>query len=281
MVKRALALFLFVSPELALASDESEGQAQRLFDEGRTLLTAGRTAEACERFAASEKLSRAGGTIINLAECWLKLGRTASAYGRFREAAALARAAGKTEIEAMANNRADSIAKDLPMLTIALEGDGAITRDGEPVPREAWNTAVPLDPGEHAIVATREGFATWKWRGTIHPAEHLRIAPSFVPMEIAPKKSSSAPLVIGLSTAGAGVVLLAVTGVLAGMAASENASAAMMCPMPDRCTDMMAVARGRDAKSLANAATGTFIAGAAFAAIGFGIAFAWPRGESK
>lgn len=180
MVKRVLAIVLFVSAP-ALASDEIEGQAQRLFDEGRMLRTAGRTAEACERFAASEKLSRAGGTIINLAECWLKLGRTASAYGRFREAANLAHAAGKSDIEAMANGRADSIAKDLPMLEIALDGD-----------------------------------------------------------------------------------------------------ASMKCPMPDRCTDSMAVARGGDAKSLANAATGTFVAGAALAAIGLGIAFAWPRGgESK
>lgn len=274
-MRRALfACFVLVATN-AFADEEGEAHAQRLFEEGRTLLSQGRTGEACERFAASEKLSHAGGTIMNLAECWLKIGRTASAYGRFREAASLARAAGKTDIETMANQRADAIQKDLAYLSLSIDGDADVRRDGEPLPREAWGD-VPVDPGEHVVEASRPGFATWKWRGAVKPTEHVRITPTFVPLEIQPKRST-APIVIGWTGVATGGALLAVTAVLAGVAASANSSAQQKCPMFDRCPDMNAVSQAHDAKTLADVATVTFITGAALAALGLGIVLAWPK----
>jgi hypothetical protein len=262
----------------AHADEEGEAHAQRLFEEGRTLLDRGRTAEACERFAASEKLSHAGGTIINLAECWLKIGRTASAYGRFREAASLARSAGRHDIEAMADKRADEIQKDLAFLTLSIDGDADVRRDGEVLPREAWGSDVPVDPGEHTIEASRPGFATYRWHGSVQRAEHVRVTATFVPLAVPPKRST-APIVIGWSTAGVGAALLGVTAVLTGVAASQNSAASSRCPMFDRCADMMAVSQAHDAKTMADAATVTFITGVVFAAVGLGVVLAWPKAE--
>lgn len=271
----AWAFIVFVVTS-AHADEEGEAHAQRLFEEGRQLLAKGRTAEACERFAASEKLSHAGGTIINLAECWLKIGRTASAYGRFREAASLARAAGKSDIEAMANKRADQIQNELAFLTLTIDGDADVRRDGEPLPRETWGTDVPVDPGEHVIEASRAGFTTWRWHGTVHPAEHVRVSPTFVPLEIRPKRST-VPIALAWTSVATGGALLGVTAILAGVAASQNAGASTKCPMFDRCTDMAAVSQAHDAKAMADAATVTFIAGTALAAVGLGVVLAWPR----
>ena len=51
--------------------------AEALFDEGRNLVAAGKIAEACPKFADSQRLDPSPSTLLNLASCWEKLGRTA------------------------------------------------------------------------------------------------------------------------------------------------------------------------------------------------------------
>src|SRR5262249_31212082 len=65
--------------------------AEALSREGRQWMAAGNTAEACARFAQSNQLEAASGTLLNLARCHEYLGKIATAWTEYRDAAALAR----------------------------------------------------------------------------------------------------------------------------------------------------------------------------------------------
>jgi hypothetical protein len=99
MRKRDLCLlwgFALLAPaSRAVAQDgpNVKALAQSLFKEGRTLMTAGKTAEACDKFAESDRLDPEIGTHLNLAMCHETLGKTASAWVEFGEVADRATAA--------------------------------------------------------------------------------------------------------------------------------------------------------------------------------------------
>src|SRR5258705_3259626 len=57
--------------------------AEALFRQGRQLLSEGKTAAACEKFAASQRMDPSSGTLLNLADCHAGEGKTASAWAGF------------------------------------------------------------------------------------------------------------------------------------------------------------------------------------------------------
>src|SRR5262245_58083088 len=73
-------------------------QAQSLFDEGRKLMKAGKIAQACAAFEASEKLDPVVTTLLNLADCREQNHQLATAWGAFVEAQRMARAAGNDKL---------------------------------------------------------------------------------------------------------------------------------------------------------------------------------------
>lgn len=72
-----LALSISCASSSFAQSASSDAAAQKFFDEGRGLMAAQHYAEACQKFDASDRLSPAGGTILNLADCYEKAGKTA------------------------------------------------------------------------------------------------------------------------------------------------------------------------------------------------------------
>jgi hypothetical protein len=138
--------------------------AEALFAEGRKLMTAGRYGEACPKFEASERLDPGLGTLLNLAHCYEKLGHTASAWASFREAAATARTAGSADREDIARSRAAALEPRLSRLKISLAGNSGgveVRRDGVLVDSAELGTALPVDPGQHEIVASAPGKVSW------------------------------------------------------------------------------------------------------------------------
>jgi hypothetical protein len=163
---RALVLVVLLGAAPAWAQERAAAQAA--FDEGRKLMKAGRFAEACPRFEASQKLDPATGTLMNLAECWQKIGRLASAWAAYVEVAERAHKEGSAPRESKARARAADLAPKLGKIVIKVEQQVtglAVTRDGLDA-LSLVGIAVPVDPGEHAIEASAKG-KTWSQKVTV------------------------------------------------------------------------------------------------------------------
>lgn len=182
----------------ASADGESTALAQSLFEEGRTLMSAGNYAEACPKLEESQRLDPGGGTLLNLASCHEKQGRTATAWAEYNEAASIARRDGRTDREREATARVQALEPLLRRVTVAVDPKNPValdlTLDGRKLPGAAWGSAIPLDPGSHELVASAAGRETWKHSfelakdGEIQPISvpELTLAPEEPPPVAAP-----------------------------------------------------------------------------------------------
>jgi serine/threonine-protein kinase len=151
-------------PVAARAQAGDKVAAEALFEDGRKLMAAGNYAEACPKFASSQRLDPSPGTLLNLASCYEKQGRSATAWATYKEAASAANAAGRAEYVATAQRHADALAPKLAHLTIlaAAPGEGLeIKRDGLRVDHGEWGLALPIDVGSHTVEASAPGHKSW------------------------------------------------------------------------------------------------------------------------
>lgn len=163
-VVSALVLFAALSAARpALAQDAAI--AENLYQEGQTLMAAGKTVEACEKFAASHRLDPAPGTVLNLAACHEKLGKDASAWAEYKEAQALSARRGDKRREEYAAQKIDALEKHLHRVVVEILSplpDMKVMLDGRPLVREAWGTGLALDPGLHKLEVSAPGYTTWR-----------------------------------------------------------------------------------------------------------------------
>jgi len=160
-----LALAAVLVTSNVFAEDRDPAAAQALFDEATRLAAAGGYPEACAKFAESNRLDPGIGTQFHLADCYEKSGRFASAWAGFLEVASQARASRQDDRERAALARAAKLEARLPKLKIdvpeAARVNGLeIRRDGIVVGAAQWGTLVPVDPGDHVVVASAPGKVT-------------------------------------------------------------------------------------------------------------------------
>ncbi|XYH93439.1 hypothetical protein ACMHYB_37060 [Sorangium sp. So ce1128] len=308
--RRALAVLSTLAALAALApaaraaepTREERAAAVALFDEGRALMAAGKHAEACPKLAESHAIDPGIGTLFNLSDCYERIGRTATAWIGFRDVAAAALSAGQTERERVARARAAALEPRLSRLQIVVPPEAAIagielTRDGVPVGRALWGTAVPLDPGEHRVAAVAPGHKPWEAKVAIDKPGVVSVT---VPaLERAPTSSSgtgAAPKAaiaptppvepptadaptpqggsirkpIGMIGVGLGVVGLGVSTALGFMARStfDEATEGGHCDKAGNCFDQTGLDLRDEAVRTGNIGTVVFIAGAVLAAGG-------------
>jgi len=169
--------------------------AETLFEEGRRLMTDGKAADACPKFAESQRLDPSSSTLINLASCYEKTNRPASAWATYKEGASLASAAGRQDLVTTAQRHADALYPTLPRLNVnvAAPVDGmAIALDGVSVGRAEWGVAVPVDPGDHTVDATAPHFKPWSTKLTVAP-DPKTVAVDVPALEAAPADATPAP----------------------------------------------------------------------------------------
>jgi len=151
----AIALVLVVAPNIANA--EPSPAAEALFREGQTLLDAGQVHEACAKLEESLRLDPALGTLLNLAVCHEREGRTATAWAEHSQAAARAARNQQPEREKFALEHARALEARLSRIALIVSAplpDLSISLDEKPIGAQAWDVAIPVDPGEHTIVVS-------------------------------------------------------------------------------------------------------------------------------
>ncbi|MBN1611043.1 MAG: hypothetical protein JW940_30710 [Polyangiaceae bacterium] len=164
--------------------------AEALFNEGLRLMQANDYVSACPKLAASYRLDPGIGTLLYLADCYDSEGKTASAWITFREAVFLARKAGDTEREQAALEHADALRPKLTSLQLQMATPPAgltLTLDEHAVATELLNVPLPVDPGQHVLVASAPNYVSWSQSFTIEPT------PTVVPFTIPPLASTQTP----------------------------------------------------------------------------------------
>ena len=153
-------------------SSQEKALASRLFDDATKLMAGEQNAQACAKYAESQRLDPQLGTLLHLGECYAKIGKTASAWTSFKEASELATQRNDPRARKI-RERLASVEQDLSNLVIVVrdnEPSGLeIRQDGAVVGKAGWGTPIPVDPGEHVISATAPGVKPREVRAAVGP----------------------------------------------------------------------------------------------------------------
>jgi len=282
---RCVAAAIFLAAGAAGAQGLTD--ADTLFRDGRTLMKAGNFTAACPKFAESERLDPAPGTLLNLAECETQVGAIVSAREHFglaasgfprgdpRRTVALERAAG---LEARIAHLTIHLAPTAP-------ANATVRKGGVLVDHSALDQPMNADPGPVKIVVSAPGRIDRTFTLTLADgatAEQLVDVGNLAPPRIVvaapppPKKTLKRLGFVSLAVGGAGLVAGGITGALAlskGNVVKANCSDSYVCNP----TGFNAASSG---STFATVSTATFIGGGVFAAAGGVFLFLAPKSNS-
>jgi tetratricopeptide (TPR) repeat protein len=167
---RSFAAVLTCALALATASVASgdpqetpaQEQADRLFAEGRALITADKPKQACEKFEQAIKLDpTAAGTMLNLGVCYEQLDKPKTALVWFRRAQIRASESNLPEYEATAKEHARTLVDIVPTVAIELTGAPAqgthVMLDQDEIAPTDYGR-IEVDPGKHVIEVRAPGM---------------------------------------------------------------------------------------------------------------------------
>jgi hypothetical protein len=286
----AIGVFLLAKGARAEPGATEKATAEALFQQGTELMGEKQYAAACEKFAGSQQLDPALGTILRLADCNDRIGKSASAWAMFKEASSMAHSRNEPERWRMADERGAELEKRLSRLEIKLESKNVpqgfeLKLNGVSIPRATWDAALPVDPGKQKLEASAPGRVTWT--GTVEvpegPTTRSIEVPTTLPAKPASAEPSGATLsagtasgrdsasspgstqrTIGYVTSAVGIVGIGIGGFLGYRAYSLNQDSLVQCRNddPNACT-----AEGKslrdDAQSAALGSTIALVAGGA------------------
>ena len=274
-------------PSTAAAADPpapivtTKEQVLTLYNQGKELLDAGKTAEACQAFESAKRLDfTAINLILRLGDCYERLGRTASAYSQYQQAASLA-AAAKDARRSTAEERVAAVEPHLARVVVALApGAGSVTvrRNGDIIAPDSLGKPEPVDPGRYTFEAISPGKTTWSQAREIVGGSTITIdVPALAPIASIPLTTAPPPpettasprRAIALALGGVGLVGLGV-GTVFGVKALSNLAASKAnghCDADSFCDDVGFQLR-RDAQDDATVSTVTLALGAGAAVAG-------------
>ena len=295
-VTSSLALLLSSTALPALAQPRDPAGAEVLYRAGRDAARKGDWATACPKLAESHRLDPAPGTLLNLADCEEHRGQLAQAWQHYIQVQGMMPKGDARQ--AFAKQRADAVDKRVPRLIVRL-ADGAppgtrVTRDDTELGVPSLGVALPVDPGEHIVVAHADGRMDGRAQITLAEGDAREVTVAIGPITTAATSPAAAtpaayptpaaqttpsttyaPLVVpekrpvyGYAFLGAGAVGLGIGAVTGALALSRAGTVKDACGTNyTTCTDASLDA-AKDGKLFTTVSTVAFIAGAAFAGVG-------------
>jgi hypothetical protein len=264
-------------PAGAQSTKSDAAQAESLFVEAKSLMEAGRYAQACPLLAESQRLDPGGGTLLNLAACHEKEGRIATAWAEFNAAMPVANKDGRADRVTFAKERIAALEPLLPRLTISVPPSAAasgydIVLDDVKRGSVTWGHGSPIDPGHHLVRATASGKRAWERAFDITERQTLVVE---VPVleegssnSTAPGSPDASPTAGGSGArtwafvaGGAGIAAIAVGSYLGLEAKKLRSESDEQCPTPTGECTPWAVERNDSARRTANFATAAFAVG--------------------
>lgn len=232
------AALAFSPAALAQAPDpQRAAAAQVLFDEAQADMDKKNYPAAMKKLEEVTKLlPDALGAKVMLAECYENVGKLASAWSQYTIVQGLAAKAGQAERAEKAGARAVALKPRLATLTIDVPGEVAklpglaISRDGIPLGDVQWGTPVPVDAGEHQIVATAPGHRPWQKtveilsngsKASVKVEALVREAPVGPPGAEPAKPERPWQMPLGIGVLAGGVAGLALGGIMGGLAMAK------------------------------------------------------------
>jgi hypothetical protein len=288
------------SAQAPAVSAADRALAEGLFTHGQTLLAAKSYEEACPKLAESHRLDPQLGTLLYLASCHEAQGRVATAWSEFEEAKGWAERARRTDRVKAAAAHLEALAPKVPRLLLEAPPEVTdLTLDGRPLGTSVRGTPLPIDPGEHVVVASAAGRSARTARFvarsdgaittvTIPALDHLEPGsapppppPAAAPAvavppsspapssdQPAPARAERWPVWLGPTVAGVGVAGISVGAVFGLVALGDKNKADACAPAPKPCADRAAVDADHAAHREATIATVSFAAGGVLTAAG-------------
>lgn len=161
MLQQSMALRLALRAVLVLVAlsvpqqlwAQNRAAADALFNAGRDAMTEGDYELACRKFAESNRLDRAVGTLLNLGNCEDKRGRLATAWLRYAEA--LEMLSESDPRYAFAQRAVEELEPRVPRLIVELAPDAPpetqVHRNRQAID-DVLGVPVRLDPGSYSIL---------------------------------------------------------------------------------------------------------------------------------
>jgi hypothetical protein len=153
------------APPRAPLTPADAAEADRLFEEGRTLDKADRREEACRRFVQSDAIARTFGTAVNLGDCALRAGQFGLAWQLYEDAARAAERDGAADLATFARKRGAAIATRLYTIVVRIPRPrlaGLSLRIGDRDLPPAAAVRVLVDPGDIDVVVSRHGTPVYR-----------------------------------------------------------------------------------------------------------------------
>lgn len=279
---------------LSITSAAFADDAESLFREGRKALEAGDYAVACAKFAESQRLEPAPGTLLNLAGCEERSGKLVASAEHYRLAAAgFPKQDGR---RAVAIDKATALDKRIGHLVLHKNAlpEGARVRNGD-VPVTLFDAPLAVDPGTQVLVVEAEGRAPATFDTAVPEGATVEVSLGVGPPKVAlavepkgppPRKAkrdpddpppSSSRRTVGFVVADVGGVALVGGAIFGVWSLARGGTYRSHCDGQNVC-DQDGFDAASDLKWMTPLSTVLVIGGAALVATGLVLYFTAPKG---
>jgi hypothetical protein len=267
-------------------------QAQAFSDEAFDEMEQKNYSSACPKLERAVEVYPEGtGVKKTLASCYEASGRLASAWAQYELTATQAIQMGKKEIAGESAQKAAELKPKLATVTIHVPDalrklpGVVITRNGIPMGEALWETAVPVDVGDHVFAWKAPGHAGLSKKVVVTAdGTHAEVnvpVPDGLRTKTPPAPTRPWQKPLGIAMLVTGGVGLGASGLLAGLAVGKKneSNDGGFCNAQNKCTDAGLDLR-RQAVGLGNGATAALIVGGVLAGGGLALLLTAPSAKT-